>query len=158
MLFCAGWIGWSDAAGKCDLVLFENPDGYAPRVGYHGLIGIPNVSAEYLPPGFQKLPQEPRAAATMRATQRFIKDHGEALGQPPIGGAILVTEVSRNGVSTREVGKFSDWRETQEQIAATQARVATGAIGGGLDLVHHVADQDAAQARVRASLRAQRAA
>lgn len=158
ILFCAGWLGWSEAAGKCELTLFQNDDGYAPRVGFTGMIGIPNCSAEYLPPGFHKLPQEPRAAAAMRAVQRFIVDHGEALGQPPIGGSIIVTEVSRHGVSSREVGKFGDYQRTLAAIEATWERVARGGVGAGVDLVHAAADRDQAMARVLASVRAQRRA
>jgi hypothetical protein len=151
VLFCAGWVGLNEAEKRFEMVTFENKDDYRPQRGFAGLIGIPNIPASYIPPGFTAIASpEVRAMAGLRAIKRFVDDHGEALGmRATLGGEIMLSELRPDGISSRIVGRFDDMAATQDAIADAWADIANGVNLGGVGLVNRVADIPAAAANLQ---------
>jgi hypothetical protein len=125
MLLEAVWIGLDANSGKFEMTTFPNHENnYEPKRGFTGLIGLPNIPPAYVPPGFGAITSpEVRALAAMRAIRRFTQDHGAMLGMPPIGGEIMLTEITSEGVSDRVIGAFDDLAGTEAAIDQTIAEV-----------------------------------
>jgi hypothetical protein len=150
MLFAAGWCGWNRRERKFELVIFENyTDGYAAQRGENAdLISIPSVPPAYVPPGFAQLASpEVRAMAGLRSIRKFTDDHGALFGAAPIGGEIVLSEISRAGVSTRVVGRFDDYAQSLDEAEETWANVAGDpAAYAGFELVNPTSAQAVARA------------
>jgi hypothetical protein len=156
MLFAGGWVGWNDADGKFELVVFEShKDDYAPQRGAKGLIGIPNVPPAYVPPGFNQIADPAvRAMAGLRSIDRFLRDHAADFGMAPIGGEIVLSELRPDGIATRVVGRLDGFETLGEEIAETWNDVYAGnGDFSGVDLVNRTAGQEGALRKFEAIAR-----
>jgi hypothetical protein len=146
MLLEVMWLGWSERLGKFEVTTFRNYErDFSPRRDFAGKTTFfvsPQTPPSYAPRNFGAIKDpEARATAAMRSVQRFTRDHGEALGMPPIGGPVQFWQLTRDGFCDH--GLIDD-------LGAPEAVMPVEDLEPGFDLVHSLADAQAASGKLAA--------
>jgi len=128
LLFEGYLAGYSDSRRRFVVARFTSTDDYEPLWGENemgSLRAVPTLPDAYVPREAAGKPVETQLVAIMTAMRSFFADHPEVV-PAVIGGEVQLTEVTRQGVTSRIVHRFSDFEQTRIAATAVAGRVARG--------------------------------
>lgn len=128
-IFEACFGGWDAKARRIRLMTLYNYQDYQPEelpAGVAGTMTMPVLPPEFQP-GVAGVPLDKRLIEGLHACRRYYEAHPERTGGLSlVGGEIEKTEITRDGIAIRTIGRFSDYEQTRNAGAAVVARYLRG--------------------------------
>jgi hypothetical protein len=123
------WAGWSRQDERMKVLQFCNYSDFEPeeapqRDGRWAKV-IPDLPQDYVPAGLANQPASVQATRLLLALRQHNEDHAEE-GLPPIGGYVVVTEVTPTAIQSAVTHKFEDAEQMFHASSATLARLERG--------------------------------
>lgn len=120
--------GFSPKHGRALVYAYRNYEHFEPvepDLKYKGMSSLPTLAANYLPTGMAGKPPEKQIVACMVAMQQYIAENPHVI-PATIGGEIVLTEITPQGVSSRVAHQYADYAQTKAAASAVLARLVRG--------------------------------
>lgn len=127
MLYECIWAGWNDGEGRMEVVAFRNYEQYKPIRGdaKSTVSAIPELPREYVPANLAGAAPDRMIVELMKAERRYLAEHPDVV-PAIIGGEVVITEITPNGISSRIVHQFEDFAQMRHAAAAVRGRILRG--------------------------------
>lgn len=122
------FVGFSTAKNRMRLWQYMNYEDYATHetpAGWTGAVAWPSLPPAYMP-AIAGLPNDKHLLQIVQAVGRYFEaEPGTNCGQR-VGGEVIVTEITPNGISSRIVHRFADYDAVRNTAAAVAGRYLRG--------------------------------
>lgn len=122
------FVGFSAAKNRTRLFQYRNYDDYAMHEtpgGWVGAAAFPALPDAYMP-AIAGFPNDKQLVQIVQAVGRWFEAEPETNCGQRVGGEVIVTEITPNGISSRIVHRFADYDAVRNTAAAVAGRYLRG--------------------------------